>query len=729
MKGVRFLLLFAFLCGSSVMAQKLTVSGTVCDSHKQPLSGVAVSSHSAVKGAVTDTKGRYSIAAARDSVLEFSIADFETARIKITGRRLNVTMTPDTAKPAIRVIPFSQQTPPSVIGPGNPNITVKNDDTPSKAAVIIISGTVYDHEMNPYPGVSVIVKNHNRGCLTDVNGKYTLSVNKGDTVMYSFIGFKTKEVKADRERIDVILQPQLIVPQPQVVAFDIQKRENIIGSVSAVGDQLRIPRAGYQIPTLYPVPEEEYQKHRENRFVAVIDEPLSTFSIDVDAASYGNMRRFLNQGQLPPSEAVRTEELINYFTYSYTQPDGKAPVNITAETGACPWNERHRLVKVGLKAKEIDSKLLPASNLVFLIDVSGSMFGPGRLDLVKSSLKLLVNNLREKDRIAIVVYAGQAGEVMPSTSGANREQIRGALDRLAAGGSTAGGAGIQLAYKIARKNFIKNGNNRIILCTDGDFNVGITSPRDLETLIENERQSGVFLTVLGYGMGNYKDNRMQTLAEKGNGNHAYIDNLQEANKVLVQEFGGTIFAVAKDVKLQLEFNPEHAQAYRLIGYESRLLNSEDFNDDTKDAGEMGVGHCVTAFYEVVPTGIPFADRSIDPLKYQKPTAKEKPKTTGSRELLTIKMRYKEPDSNTSKKIELPVIDTGGDKVTPDFRFAAAVAMFGQLLTNSSFKGNATYDAVISLAKKGLDNDEAGYRREFIRIAETAKNLSGQDSAD
>lgn len=341
--------------------------------------------------------------------------------------------------------------------------------------------------------------------------------------------------------------------------------------------------------------DEEYSQFSENRFRLANEDPLSTFSVDVDAASYSNMRRFINRGSLPNKDAVRIEELINYFSYNYTEPTGNDPIKISTEVGNCPWNSQNRLVKIGLKARSMTEENLPASNFVFLIDVSGSMYGATRLDLVKSSLKLLTNNLREKDRVAIVVYAGSAGEVLPSTSGENKQKIKEALDNLNAGGSTAGGAGIQLAYKIAKQNFIKGGNNRIILCTDGDFNVGVSSNDGLLALIEQERKSGVFLSILGYGMGNYKDSKMQTLAQAGNGNHAYIDNLQEANKVLVNEFGATMYTVAKDVKLQIEFNSTKVQAYRLVGYETRLLNKEDFNDDTKDAGEMGAGHTVTAF--------------------------------------------------------------------------------------------------------------------------------------
>lgn len=473
---------------------------------------------------------------------------------------------------------------------------------------------------------------------------------------------------------------------------------------------------------------ESYSSLVENKFILTKNEALSTFSVDVDAASYSNMRRFINKGQMPPADAIRTEELINYFSYDYPSPTGNTPVRIITEVGSCPWNDNHRLVKIGVKAKEIPSDNLPASNFVFLIDVSGSMWGATRLDLVKSSLKLLVNNLREQDRVAIVVYAGAAGEVLPSTPGSDKQKIKEALDNLTAGGSTAGGAGIQLAYKIAKKNFIKDGNNRVILCTDGDFNVGVSSKQGLEQLIEKERQSGVFLSILGYGMGNYKDDKMQTLAQKGNGNHAYIDNLQEANKVLVNEFGSTMYTVAKDVKLQLEFNPAQVQAYRLVGYETRLLNKEDFNDDTKDAGEMGAGHTVTAFYEVVPVGVKsnFAG-NVDPLKYQDEKndnkSGNKVKLNNYPDMLTVKLRYKNPDSDISKKLEFPVIDNHKNDVSEDFRFGAAVAMYSQLIRNSQFKGNASYDQVIKLAKTSLGHDPNGYRREFVRLVETIKNMS------
>ncbi len=470
--------------------------------------------------------------------------------------------------------------------------------------------------------------------------------------------------------------------------------------------------------------DEEYSQFAENKFQLAKTEPLSTFSVDVDAASYSNMRRFINRGSLPEKDAIRVEELVNYFSYNYSEPTGTDPVKISTEVGVCPWDSQNRLVKIGLKARNIAGDNLPASNFVFLIDVSGSMEGPTRLGLVKSSLKLLVNNLREKDRVAIVVYAGAAGEVLPSTSGADKQKIREALDNLSAGGSTAGGAGIQLAYKIAKKNLIKNGNNRIILCTDGDFNVGVSSNNGLQKLIEEERKSGVFLSILGYGMGNYKDDKMQTLAQAGNGNHAYIDNLQEANKVLVNEFGATMYTVAKDVKLQIEFNPGKVQAYRLVGYETRLLNKEDFNDDTKDAGEMGAGHTVTAFYEVIPVGVKSnLIGNVDPLKYQKNMDINPAVYNAQPDLLTVKLRYKEPNSDTSKKIEVPLIDNNGDNVSDDFRFASAVAMFAQLIKDSQYKGAGSYDKAITLAQKGFGSDEQGYRREFVRLMETAKGLA------
>ena len=588
------------------------------------------------------------------------------------------------------------------------------------AETFIVKGKVTDAaDGSGIIGCTVQVKGTTRSTITNVDGEYTIRADKGEKLVFSYIGYEKQEAEVKSERLNIRLKTSSqVLEECVVVGYGTQKMVSLCGTVGHV-------TPGIMASRMYAdgMNAEEYKEIAENNFKTVSESPLSTFSIDVDAASYSNMRRYINKGELPPADAIRTEELINYFSYDYPQPTGNDPVKITTEVGACPWNVKHRLVRIGLKAKEIPTDKLPVSNLVFLIDVSGSMYGPQRLGLVQSSLKLLVNNLRDEDRVAIVVYSGSAGEKLPSTSGSDKQKIREAIDELTAGGSTAGGAGIKLAYKMAKQNFVKGGNNRIILCTDGDFNVGVSSDAGLENLIAQERKSGVFLTVLGYGMGNYKDSKMQVLAEKGNGNHAYIDNLQEANRVLVNEFGATMHTVAKDVKLQIEFNPSQVQAYRLIGYESRLLKDEDFNNDAKDAGEMGAGHTVTAFYEVVPAGIKsdFTGK-VDDLKYQK-TKPAPAVTNNSKELLTVKLRYKAPDGNTSKKIEQPLIDDKKEKVSSDFRFASAVAMFGQLLRDSDFKGDATYDKVISLAKTSLDNDEKGYRREFIRLAETAEGLA------
>ena len=588
------------------------------------------------------------------------------------------------------------------------------------AQPLIVKGTVTDgSDGSPLVGCAVTVKGTSRGTVTNLQGQYRIEANKGETLIFSYIGFEKVEKIIFSAKMDVSLMASSdVLEECVVVGYGSQRKVAVTGAISTVNlASLRHPSV-----RMDAVNTEEYKSISENGFKQVGEFPLSTFSIDVDAASYSNMRRMINSGTLPVPDAIRTEELVNYFSYDYAKPTGSDPVKITMEAGVCPWNADHRLVRIGLKAREIPTDKLPESNLVFLIDVSGSMWGPTRLDLVKSSLKLLVNNLRDKDKVAIVVYAGNASVKLESTPGSDKQKIRDAIDELTSGGSTAGGAGIQLAYKVAKQNFLSKGNNRIILCSDGDFNVGVSSVEGLEQLIEKERKSGVFLSVLGYGMGNYKDNKGQALAEKGTGNHAYIDNLQEANRVLVGEFGATLHTVAKDVKLQVEFNPAQVQAYRLVGYESRLLKDEDFNNDAKDAGELGAGHTVTAFYEVIPVGVKndYVGK-VDDLKYQK-KQKETVQPIGSNELLTVKLRYKAPDKDVSKKMEVPFVDNKGNNVSSDFRFASAVAMFGQLLRDSDFKGAASYDKVIGLAKQGLNNDEKGYRREFIRLVETAKGM-------
>ncbi|SIS58607.1 Ca-activated chloride channel family protein [Chryseobacterium ureilyticum] len=464
---------------------------------------------------------------------------------------------------------------------------------------------------------------------------------------------------------------------------------------------------------------ESYDAFVENPFELAQSQPLSTFSIDVDNASYSNVRRMINNGEKINKNAVRIEEMINYFKYNYPQPKNEDPFSINTEYNEAPWNPNHKLLKIGLQGKNISTEKLPASNLIFLIDVSGSMNEQNKLPLLKSSFKVLLDQLRPKDKVGIVVYAGSAGMVLPPTSAGEKAKIIQALDQLQAGGSTAGGAGIELAYKLAQENFIKNGNNRVIIATDGDFNVGTSATTDLQTLIEEKRKSGVFLTCLGFGMGNYKDNTLETLANKGNGNYAYIDNMQEANKFLGKEFTGNMYAIAKDVKIQIEFNPEYVKSYRLIGYENRKLKNEDFVNDKIDAGELGSGHTVTALYEIIPNDVKseFIPKSTD-LKYTKNTYKEE----FGDELATIKFRYKKPDGDKSKEMT-QIIKNENNRISSasqDFKFASSVAWFGLVARESELIQKKSLSEIEDLAKQGKNKDEEGYRSEFIRLIETYK---------
>jgi Ca-activated chloride channel family protein len=618
-----------------------------------------------------------------------------------------------------------------------------------------ISGRVYDKADGSFlPGVTVKIEGTNIGTQTDVAGAYSINLPNGnERLSFSFIGYQTKTVKPGKNNIlNVYLEASAnSLNEVVVVGYGIQQKRDIAGAVSIVNvtsakkvpgtsseqllrgqasgiivtnnsapgilNPIRFPQPG----TLPHVTDESYKNISENGFNDVTSNPLSTFSVDVDAASYSNVRRFINSGQLPPPDAVRIEEMINYFHYNLPGPTNNDPVAIHTELSSAPWNSNHRLLRIGLKAKTIDVNKLPPSNLVFLIDVSGSMDEPNKLPLVKASMKMLTEQLRAEDRVAIVVYAGQAGLVLPSTNGDKKETINGAIDNLSAGGSTAGGEGIKLAYRIARENFMTKGNNHIIMATDGDFNVGPNSDEDMEQLIVKERDSKVAISIMGFGMGNLKDSKMETLADKGNGNYAYIDNITEARKALVTEFGGTLFTVAKDVKIQIEFNPAKVQAYRLLGYEDRMLNKEDFNNDKKDAGDMGSGHTVTALYEIVPAGIKDDySISVDPLKYQKPGPLPAAKLSG--EMLTIKFRYKQNDSSASKMSLVTVNDEPKNlnSTSADFRFAAAVAEFGMLLRDSQYKQHATFDQAINMAKAAKGEDQDGYRSEFIRLAESAK---------
>ncbi|SHI66652.1 vWA domain-containing protein [Flavobacterium terrae] len=609
-----------------------------------------------------------------------------------------------------------------------------------------ITGIVSDSS-GPIPGVNVVVKGTTRGVQTGFDGKYAIKASQGEKLVFSFLGMK-EEIRTvgASNIINVTMRDDSKNLQEVVVtAVGISREEGYYYSSSpkrtkksrADKNQLTGQVAGLAVAyerdnklvikgkkndKKKPIStnDEDYGIFVENEFESPKQSPLSTFSIDVDNASYTNIRRFINNGQQVPKDAVRVEEMMNFFKYQYPQPIGEHPFSITTNYSDCPWNSKNKLVRIGLQGKSISTENLPNSNFVFLIDVSGSMSDENKLPLLKQSMKILVNELRPEDKVSIVVYAGAAGLVLPPTAGNKKETIINALDQLQAGGSTAGGEGINLAYKIAMENFIKNGNNRVILATDGDFNVGASSDNDMERLIEEKRKSGVFLTCLGYGMGNYKDSKMEVLANKGNGNYAYIDNIQEANRFLSKEFKGSMFAIAKDVKIQIEFNPKHVQSYRLIGYENRKLRAEDFTNDAIDAGELGSGHTVTALYEIIPTGVKsdFFKEPTD-LKYSQPKSSE---NNYNDELATIKFRYKKPDGD--KSIEMvEVIDNkpqAFDTVSEDFKFTTAVAWFGLKIRDSKLIENKSSDDIKSLAKLGLQNDSEGYRAEFIRLMENIR---------
>jgi len=609
----------------------------------------------------------------------------------------------------------------------------------------LISGTISDEAGNPMAGVNVVEKGSTNGTISDLNGNYQLWVSfESKHLVFSFIGYETKELKiSGSNRINVQMTPSLM-ELDEVVAVEyehraLKHREAKSARDQMMGSHAAVQATGYTQSAYYQpayAPEPGYIQHNtegytaidENGFKDVKHNPLSTFSIDVDKASYSNVRRFLNMGQLPPKDAVRIEEMINYFSYDYPEPVGKHPFSVYTEISECPWNSSHQLLHVGLKGKSIDKSELPPSNLVFLLDVSGSMSAANKLPLLKQAFRMLVNELRPEDRVAIVVYAGAAGLVLESTPGSKKAEIIAALDKLQSGGSTAGGAGLKLAYKVAQENFAEEGNNRIILATDGDFNIGSSSNAEMERLIEEKREHGVFMTVLGFGMGNYKDDKMEIIADKGNGNYAYIDNIQEARKVFITEFGGTLYTIAKDVKFQMEFNPARVKGYRLVGYENRLLNDEDFNDDKKDAGEMGAGHTVTALYEIIPAGSTESLKSIDPLKYQSDRGEVKSinqvKVDPRAELMTVKLRYKQPDGKTSTKVEIPVKGKVMelDETSDNFRFSASIAEFGLILRDSKYKEDASMEHVIAMAKAARGEDEEGYRSEFMKLVRLADSL-------
>ena len=666
--------------------------------------------------------------------------------------------------------PAAAQAPPTTAAPhSEPDNPIKN---------WVVSGLITDQVGHlPLPGVKVLVKGTRLGTNTNAQGRYSLLVpgTANAILVFSRIGYRSvKRLVGAAYTLNLSLQADTRhLNEVVVTGSGTQSRSDMTESVSsAVAGRVagvaisRADKRGTKAKRMAPVrgvvvsadevaangwsgepasaatlPAREeagagdtYAHVKENAFFATKNTPLSTFALDVDNASYTNIRRFLNEGQLPPRDAVRVEEMLNYFRYDYAAPPATSPdpVRISTELAACPWNPAHQLARIGIQARKVETAKLPPANLVFLVDVSGSMDEPDRLPLVQAGLKLLVRQLRPQDHVALVAYAGAAGLVLPPTPGSQPQVILDAIDRLQAGGSTAGGAGLRLAYSTAKQSFNKEGNNRVILATDGDFNVGESSDAAMEQLIVDQRESGVFLTVLGCGRGNLRDARMETLADKGNGNYAYLDNLDEAGRVLVAQFGGTLFTVAKDVKLQVEFNPARVANYRLVGYENRMLAAEDFNNDRKDAGELGAGHTVTALYEIVPVDGP--QPLIDNLKYEQPqtaenVARSLTRATTTGEVLTVKLRYKEPQGSSSKLLALALTGppTPIEKASPDFRFAAAVAQFGMLLRQSEQRGTATWAATEQLANGARGADTDGYRAELVRLVRLAAGLSGTDA--
>jgi Ca-activated chloride channel family protein len=631
----------------------------------------------------------------------------------------------------------------------------------------IITGHVVDAETgSPIPSVQIYIERMNVGVLSRQDGAFTLRIPEsriaGDVrlaiarIGYGTVtqvisaqelqaGTVTREVRLHREELRLqevivggsagtgsIAQRPTNEPLPARSDDGLRAYRDRVRSVEERDAAAIAPmpstvpsdaRYGRYRPGGTPYDREHYDHIAENDFRSVRDEPLSTFSIDVDRASYSNIRRFLLRDHVaPPADAVQIEEMINYFSYDYEMPRGSDPVAITTELGVAPWNAAHRLLRVGLASRPVETEDLPASNLVFLLDVSGSMQSADKLPLVKQSLRLLVDQLRSEDRVAIVVYAGAAGLVLPPTPGSRKDRILDAIDRLEAGGSTAGGAGLRLAYRVAQDSFLEEGNNRVILATDGDFNVGESSDGAMVRLIEERRDAGVFLTVLGFGTGNLQSSKMQAIAQNGNGNYAYIDGLDEARKVFVGEMGGTLLTVAKDVKIQIEFNPEQVSEYRLVGYENRLLANEDFNNDRKDAGDMGAGHRVTALYEIVPAGAA-RDGRVDPLRYQ--NQRRESARSGRGELAFVKVRYKRPQEDESRLIERPV-GLGIENPSDDFQFASAVAGFGMILRESEHRGSITVRQVLALAEDGLGADLDGYRSEFMELVRAYRGLPQHD---
>ncbi|MDT4787979.1 von Willebrand factor [compost metagenome] len=741
------------------ITKERTVTGTVVDNQNLPLPGAVVAVKGTSRATQTDFDGKYTIAVETGEKLEFSYIGSKSIIASVeNNKQINITLQDDTTMlDAVVVTSYSTKKKSK----SSSAVAVSEESIKSRKAKkekTIASSPAEENDFNYYRG-NVYMKNKDAISsslqgrvsglnITEAKKEYngdksivlrgTESIKEQAKPLYIVDGlpidektFKTIN-QNEIEEISVLKDASvtslygnrgsngvIVVKTKKGTTKNLSKRE-IRKKLRELKRKESKETYKMNMEPKAETSQEDYDPFIENPFESPKNEPLSTFSIDVDNASYTNVRRFINNGQTVPKDAVRVEEMVNFFKYNYPQPKGDHLFSINTEYSDAPWNPKHKLVKIGLQGKIIPTEKLPASNLVFLIDVSGSMSDSNKLPLLKQSMKILVNELRKEDKVSIVVYAGAAGMVLPPTSGDNKKTIIDALEKLDAGGSTAGGAGIELAYKTAQENFIKNGNNRVILATDGDFNVGSSSNTDMETLIEEKRKSGVFLTCLGYGMGNYKDSKMQILADKGNGNYAYIDNIQEANRFLGKEFKGSMFAIAKDVKIQIEFNPKHVQLYRLIGYENRKLRPEDFTNDAIDAGELGSGHTVTALYEIIPTGVEseFLNKTPD-LKY---TKVQENGTVYNEELATIKFRYKKPDGD--KSIEMVnVIENKPiplNNTSDDFKFSAAVAWFGLKLRDSKLIPNKSSEDIKKLAKEGLSDDEDGYKAEFVRLVESVK---------
>lgn len=700
------------------MAQERTITGNVTDESKLPIPGVTITIKGTKKNTQTDYKGNYSLLAKKGDALVFSFIGMDSQTLYVKESNvINVVLKENSAQlQEVVVTAYGMVKKKSYT---NANYAVSEKMEKRSTSAPALHGRVAGRVQNNV--------GYAASPSVTIRGVATLSPKNEPMYIVDGVTMKANQMaKINPNDIDNV---SVLKDKDATAVYGSNASNGVV--VIATKNELYKNLSEKELDkklNITPLPteqsQEDYDTFVENAFESPKTAPLSTFSIDVDNASYTNIRRFLNNGQTVPKDAVRVEEMVNFFKYSYPQPKGENPFSINTELSDSPWNSKNKILKIGLQGKNIPTENLPASNLVFLIDVSGSMGEINKLPLLKQSMKILVNELRAKDKVAIVVYAGAAGMVLKPTSGDEKKTINDALDNLQSGGSTAGGAGIELAYKIASENFIKNGNNRIILATDGDFNVGSTSNSDMEKLIEEKRKTGVFLTCLGYGMGNYKDSKMETLADKGNGNYAYIDNIQEANRFLGKEFKGSMFAIAKDVKIQIEFNPKQVQSYRLIGYENRKLRPEDFKNDAIDAGELGSNHIVTALYEIIPAGVSseYITSLPDDLKY---TKTEQSATNFSNELATVKFRYKKPDGN--KSIEMvQVIDNKTialDKASDDMKFSTAVAWFGLKLRDSKLIANKSSDDIASLAKQGLSNDVDGYKAEFVRLVETLKQFN------